>query len=102
MKSIIIILFLPISADAAFNLLAAEKDRLSAKQILEFTRTAKVPASLEYSLPTDKTYGAKRVLFRRQSGAARVTIFQGGYEIIPVAALQWLAKQQRIRAPKNE
>ena len=102
MKSIILILFLPISADAAFNLLAAEKDWLSAKQILEFTRTAKVPTSLEYSWPTDRTYGAKRVLFRRQSGAARVTIFQGGYEIIPVAALQWLAKQQRIRAPKNE
>ena len=79
MKSIILILFLSISADAAFNLLAAEKDQLSAKQILEFTRTANVPASLEYSLPTDKTYGAKRVLFRRQSGAARVTIFQGGH-----------------------
>jgi poly(3-hydroxybutyrate) depolymerase len=86
----------------AFNLLAAEKDRLSAKQISEFTRMAKVPASLEYSLPTDKTYGPKRVLFRRHSGAARVTIFQGGHEIIPPAALQWLAKQQRMRAPKNE
>lgn len=86
----------------AFNLLAAGKDRLSAKQISEFTHTAKVPASLEYSLSVDKTYGAKRVLFRRQSGLARVTIFQGGHEIIPAAALHWLAKQQRIRAPKNE
>lgn len=86
----------------AFNLVAAVKDRLSAKQISEFTRTAKVPASLEYALPTDKTYGAKRVLFRRHSGSARVTIFQGGHEIIPSAALQWLAKQQRMRTPKNE
>jgi len=86
----------------AFNLLAAAKDRLSAKQILEFTRTAKVPASLADAVPIDKTYGAKRVLFRRQSGAARVTIFQGGHEIIPAAALHWLANQQRIRAPKNE
>ena len=85
----------------AFNLLAAEKDRLSVKQISEFTRTAKVPATLEYSLPTDKTYGAKRVLFRRHSGAARVTIFQGGHELIPEAALQWLAKQKRMRAPKK-
>ena len=86
----------------AFNLLAAEKDRLSVKQISGFTRMAKVPPSLEYSLPTDKSYGAKRVLFRRHSGTARVTIFQGGHEIIPAAALHWLAKQQRMRAPKNE
>jgi len=53
-------------------------------------------------VPVDKTYGAKCVLFRRQSGTARVTIFQGGHEIIPAAALHWLAKQQRMRAPKNE
>ena len=86
----------------AFNLLAAAKDRLSAKQITEFVRTAKVPQSITDAVPVDKTYGAKRVLFRRQSGTARVTIFQGGHEIIPVAALHWLAKQQRMRAPKNE
>ena len=86
----------------AFNLLAAAKDRLSAKQISEFVRTAKVPQSITDAVPVDKTYGAKRVLFRRQSGTARVTIFQGGHEIIPAAALHWLAKQQRMRAPKNE
>ena len=86
----------------AFNLLAAAKDRLSAKQISAFVRTAKVPQSITAAVPVDKTYGAKRVLFRRQSGTARVTIFQGGHEIIPAAALHWLAKQQRMRAPKNE
>ncbi|MDE2715182.1 MAG: prolyl oligopeptidase, partial [Verrucomicrobiota bacterium] len=86
----------------AFNLLAAAKDRLSTKQISAFVRTAKVPQSITDTVPADKTYGAKRVLFRRQSGTARVTIFQGGHEIIPAAALHWLAKQQRIRAPKNE
>ena len=102
MKSIILILFLSISADAAFNLLVVEKDRLSAKQISAFVRTAKVPQSITDTVPVDKTYGAKRVLFRRQSGTARVTIFQGGHEIIPAAALHWLAKQQRMRAPKNE
>ena len=86
----------------AFNLLAAAKDRLSTKQISAFVRTAKVPQSITDTVPADKTYGAKRVLFRRQSGTARVTIFQGGHEIIPAAALHWLAKQQRMRAPKNE
>jgi pimeloyl-ACP methyl ester carboxylesterase len=86
----------------AFNLLAAAKGRLSAKQISAFSRTAKVPQSITDAVPVDKTYGAKCVLFRRQSGTARVTIFQGGHEIIPAAALHWLAKQQRMRAPKNE
>ena len=86
----------------AFNLLAAAKDRLSTTQIAAFVRTAKVPQSITDTVPVDKTYGVKRVLFRRQSGSARVTIFQGGHEIIPAAALHWLAKQQRMRAPKNE
>ena len=86
----------------AFNLLAAAKDRLSTKQISAFVRTAKVPQSITDTVPVDKTYRAKRVLFRRQSGTARVTIFQGGHEIIPAAALHWLAKQQRMRVPKNE
>jgi len=85
----------------AFNLLAAAKDRLSTKQISAFVRTAKVPQSITDTVPVDKTYLAKRVLFRRQSGTARVTIFQGGHEIIPAAALHWLAKQQRMRAPKK-
>ena len=86
----------------AFNVLAVEKDRLGAELISEFVKTAKVPAALNGQAPVDATYGKRSVLFRRQSGAARVTIFQGGHELIPEAALQWLAKQKRMRAPKNE
>ena len=86
----------------AFNILSAEKDRISAKLIGEFTRAAKVPKELYGQAVNDATYGVKKVLFRRQSGTVRVTIFQGGHEIIPEAGLQWLAKQKRIRAPKNE
>ena len=81
---------------------SAEKDRISPKLIEEFTLKAKVPVGLSRQVVTDADYGTKKVLFRRQSGTARVTIFQGGHEIIPEAGLQWLAKQNRIRAPKNE
>jgi acetyl esterase/lipase len=81
----------------AFNVLAAEKDRLSAEQVAEFVRTARVPDSITDEVPVDKTYGEKRVLFRRSSGAARVTLFQGGHEMITEAALQWLARQSRKR-----
>ena len=86
----------------AFNALAAPKDRLSSALIGEFVKTAKVPAALRKEATVDASYGRKTVLFRRKSGAARVTIFQGGHEIIPEAGLQWLAEQNRIRAPKNE
>ena len=86
----------------AFNALAEPKDRLSPALIGEFVKTAKVPAALRKEAAADASYGRKTVLFRRKSGAARVTIFQGGHEIIPEAGLQWLAEQNRIRAPKNE
>ena len=86
----------------AFNALAAPKDRLSPALIGEFVKTAKVPTTLRKEAAVDSRYGQKTVLFRRKSGAARVTIFQGGHEIIPEAGLQWLAEQNRIRAPKNE
>ena len=86
----------------AFNALAVPKDRLSPACIGEFVKTAKVPAALRKEAAVDARYGRKTVLFRRKSGAARVTIFQGGHEIIPEAGLQWLAEQNRIRAPKNE
>ena len=86
----------------AFNALAEPKDRLSPALIGEFVKTAKVPAALRKETAVDASYGRKTVLFRRKSGAARVTIFQGGHEIIPEAGLQWLAEQNRIRAPKNE
>ena len=79
----------------AFNALAAPKDRLSAVLIGEFVKTAKVPEALRKETDLDASYGRKSVLFRRKSGAARVTIFQGGHEIIPEAGLQWLAKQRR-------
>jgi dienelactone hydrolase len=86
----------------AFNALAAPRDQLSSALIGEFVKTAKVPAALRKETVIDASYGRKTVLFRRKSGAARVTIFQGGHEIIPEAGLQWLAEQNRIRAPKNE
>ena len=82
-------------------MLAEPKDRLGAESIAEFVKTAKVPEALNRQAPKDVSYGKKAVLFRRQSSAARVTIFQGGHEIIPGAALQWLAKQKRMRAPKK-
>ena len=78
----------------AFNVLAAEQDRLSEQEISSFVEKEKVPQSLSGDY-FDAFYGDRKVLFRRQSGLARVTIFEGGHEIIFNAALHWLEKQQK-------
>lgn len=78
----------------AFNSLAAPADRLTPEQVREFTAAPRVPAGLAPP-PADPSYGNKPVLFRRASGSARVTIFDGGHEIIHEAAFAWLARQRR-------
>jgi dienelactone hydrolase len=78
----------------AFNLLAGEAEQLTEAEISYFVKEVRVPAHLQ-SKPSDPLYGQKQVLFRRQANQARLTIFDGGHEIIHEAALQWLAKQRR-------
>jgi len=78
----------------AFNLVCKEKDRISKKDIKYFTEKAEVPLHLKTKIE-DPHYGEKQPLFRRKSGTARITIFDGGHEIIYEAALSWLSKQKR-------
>jgi len=78
----------------AFNLVASKNDRIDEKDIKYFVEKARVPPHLKKQV-TDPAYGDKRVLFRKSSGNARVTIFDGGHEIIYEAALKWLAKQKK-------
>jgi dienelactone hydrolase len=79
----------------AFNLVAEEEDRLTPEQIDFFTTKRKVPGVLADEKEMDWSYGSRPVLFRRSSGTARVTIFEGGHEIVHEAALKWLAKQRK-------
>lgn len=78
----------------SFNVLARANgfaDRVIPKETVdEMVATAKVPASLGEP-PQDPTY-VKPVLFRREAGPVRVTIFQGGHEIQATAAIEWLAR----------
>jgi alpha-beta hydrolase superfamily lysophospholipase len=81
----------------AFNLVAAAEDRISEEDIKFFTEKATVPPHLKRAL-SDTAYGKKAPLFRKNSGSARVTIFDGGHEIIYEAALTWLAEQKKTNA----
>lgn len=79
----------------AFNLLASPENRFTEDEIAYFTRQFDVPAALK-SDTTDPSYGGLRILFRRQSGSARITVFDGAHDKNTEAAFRWL-NQQRIR-----
>lgn len=80
----------------AFNLLAASPDRFSEEEIQYFTREAQVPPALR-SETTDPLYGGLRILFRRQSGSTRITVFDGAHDKNTEAAVRWLNGQRRNR-----
>lgn len=52
------------------------------------------PAFLAEDIPIDSAYGAKSVLLRREADMARVTVFDGGHEIVLRAALLWFQAVQ--------
>lgn len=80
----------------AFNLLAEPQDRFTEEEMTYFTREAQVPAALR-SETTDPSYGGLRILFRRQSANARITVFDGGHDKNTEAAFRWLNRQKKGR-----
>jgi acetyl esterase/lipase len=78
----------------AFNVVAAERDRISKEDIQYFVEKAHVPPHLKKPI-ADPLYGKNPPLFRRQSGNARITIFKGGHQMVPKAALTWLSEQKK-------
>jgi pimeloyl-ACP methyl ester carboxylesterase len=77
-----------------FNVVAAPKDRISEEDIRYFVDKIEVPPHLKQELH-DPTYGASKSLFRRTSGKVRVTIFDGGHDIVFPAAFAWLSEQKK-------
>ena len=82
----------------AFNEVAAFKDRVPKATILEMVKAPEMPVTLLQKID-DALYQRKPALFRRVSGSAQVTIFQGGHEIIYEAGLGWLEQQRKGKQP---
>jgi len=78
----------------AFNQVVSEEQRVSDDFINTFYEEQQLPPGTPEA-GLDALYGSKPVVFRRTSEHTRVTIFQGGHEIIHEAALNWLAKQRK-------
>ncbi|MHC4248962.1 MAG: hypothetical protein ACYS9X_07530, partial [Planctomycetota bacterium] len=75
----------------AFNEVAEPRDRISPEDIRFFVKEQRVPEHLSPKRSiADPSYGKKRPLFRRTSGRATVTIFEGGHELVAPAAIAWI------------
>ena len=80
---------------SAFNLLAEPSKRISDADMQYMLTERKIPESLQSERQDDPLYGKLTVLFRRVSGNARLTLFDGGHSGSDVAALHWLALQRK-------
>jgi pimeloyl-ACP methyl ester carboxylesterase len=78
----------------AFNALAQPEDKIRESYIEYFLKEQSVPVELQSDI-SDSGYGENQPLFRRKSENARLTIFDGGHEIIHQAAFSWLSEQQK-------
>ena len=82
----------------AFNVVAVANGlperQLAEADIETITRDQKIPASLTAEKQDDPERH-KAVLFRRIAGSVRVTVFEGGHDSEPTAALEWLSRQHK-------
>ena len=85
----------------AFNALAAASGhperQVSEADIRSMVKEQKIPAALASETQTDPER-QKPVLFRRIASQARITVFEGGHDSEPAAAIAWLARQRRGQA----
>jgi dienelactone hydrolase len=78
----------------AWNAVVPEASRLPERAIGEFYDTQTPPPGVGGPIK-DALYGARPPVFRLVKDNTRVTIFDGGHEIIHEAALNWLAAQRK-------
>lgn len=85
----------PVShAILAFNAVAAEAERVPEAVIAAMVQKREVPPKCG-DVTADPLYGSRPVLFRRTSCLARLTVFDGGHDIVHEAGLTWLEAQRR-------
>ena len=82
----------------AYNALAFPCDRISEEDIAYIEENEKVPEHLAFA-GEDPAYGARKIHLRRQSAHVRFTLFEGGHDILPEVAGDWLARQSSGSVP---
>ena len=89
----------PVShAILAFNEVAAPEDRIAQADIDYIVEKEEIPSHLVFD-GEDPAYGENRVLMRRTSGSVRLTLFEGGHQILTETAFSFLENQVRGAEP---
>ncbi len=89
----------PIShAILAYNEIAEPQDRIRQEDIDYMVETEKIPAHLQFQ-GEDPAYGPYKVLLRRTSAMVRLSIFEGGHDILAEPAFGFLENQMTGREP---
>ena len=80
----------------AFNAIAAaqQAETISDAEIEQISTSRKLTEPRPGDIAEDPVYN-REILLRRTAGKARVTIFQGGHEGLPAAAIAFLASHHR-------
>ena len=92
----------------AFDSLLPLQDRRGEQWMRSFYELGRVPPLLvpnsetednveTCTTITDPLYQGRAIHYRRTIASTRITIFEGGHEILHTAALNWLAQQRRGR-----
>jgi dipeptidyl aminopeptidase/acylaminoacyl peptidase len=78
----------------AFNELVDDKDKISTEDIRFIDSKGQLPSGLAGNIDDEfyRTAG-KRLLFKRISGNATVTLFNGEHDVLYNVGLQWLSQQ---------
>ena len=82
----------------AFNAVAAPEDRIGEADIAYMVETEQIPEHLRFQ-GEDPAYGKYRVLLRKTSGKVRLTLFEGGHNLLAGTAFGFLERQERGNDP---
>lgn len=89
----------PVShAILAYNEVAAPEDRIEQADIDYIVEREEIPMHLRFE-GEDPSYSTHRVLMRRTSGKVRLTLFEGGHDLLPETAFCFLENQVRDAEP---
>lgn len=82
----------------AFNVVARQEDRISQADIDFIVKNESVPEHLK-ATEQDPSFGGRTIYLRKISGNVRLTLFEGGHDLLQNAAIDWLARQSREKMP---
>ncbi len=88
----------PVSqAIQAYNLLAAPPDKIGQEDIEYIVTHERVPQPLLWA-DHDPAFGAYKVYLRKQSNLVRLSLFEGGHDLLSWPTFDWLERQQKGHA----